>query len=85
MDVDGELIFNDIKKKFDYAQTQWGVKVHDIKKIAMTPAIEKQFNLSQFRARAIIVMFDFHTFKLFQLDHHPFPFDDRPSLCRFSY
>ena len=34
----------------------------------------------------IIVMFDFHTFILFQLNHHPFScFDDRLSLFRFSY
>lgn len=47
-DVDGWLIFKDIKDKFAYAKKEWGIQTYDIKRIALTQKQIQQLNLKKF-------------------------------------
>lgn len=47
-DVDGLLIFEDIKEKFDYARTEWGIQIYDTKRVALAQNQVQQLNLKKF-------------------------------------
>jgi hypothetical protein len=50
LDVDGLLIYEDIKKKMAYAQKEWGIQIasQNIQRIALTTAQATSLNLNQY-------------------------------------